>query len=344
MQLTDKQRDSIKQAIAVVLGDAYDCTRAWSAWGVGTMGQDDFVPVVDQDSRLDEIVDAVLAALPDSKQKPVGVVSKDAPSGIALTLEGANLEVGAELFAYPPDIAARIRELEGQEPIGYQVWWGLMNKVPHWPPFKTKDEALKRAAEIKSNTEVRPIYAAPARNLRVIELEAKHAALEEEYSKQGSTASGMLAYRDGIIDGLRSQLADLQDESAWVRNKLKLPEDTKLLSGEVTLAGTLHCLVSHANGYLKYIETEKCDNKAGEIARQFVLITELEQRLTAALALLDAETQIEAEFNLRALKGKLSGVRTAIEKVCCDPEGKVCCFDKPADNAVLQAALDSIGE
>lgn len=51
-------RDLIAEAIG---GDTYDCTRVWSAWGVGTMSDDDFVPVVEQDERLYEIADSVLA-------------------------------------------------------------------------------------------------------------------------------------------------------------------------------------------------------------------------------------------------------------------------------------------
>ena len=50
-------RDIIAQAIG---GDAYDCTRVWSAWGVGTMSDDDFIPIVDQEERLYEIADACL--------------------------------------------------------------------------------------------------------------------------------------------------------------------------------------------------------------------------------------------------------------------------------------------
>jgi hypothetical protein len=34
-------------------GDAYDCTRVWEAWDVGTMGEDDFEPL---NARLDSIV------------------------------------------------------------------------------------------------------------------------------------------------------------------------------------------------------------------------------------------------------------------------------------------------
>lgn len=53
----DSMRDIIAQAIG---GDTYDCTRVWSAWGVGTMSEDDFVSLVDQEDRLYEIADACL--------------------------------------------------------------------------------------------------------------------------------------------------------------------------------------------------------------------------------------------------------------------------------------------
>ncbi|UNY40254.1 putative restriction alleviation protein [Paracoccus phage vB_PmaP_KLEP18-1] len=52
-----KVRASLEDAIG---WDAYDCTRVWDAWSVGTMSADDFEPVLD---RLDEITDAVVAAL-----------------------------------------------------------------------------------------------------------------------------------------------------------------------------------------------------------------------------------------------------------------------------------------
>lgn len=54
-------RDTLRDIIAQVIGgDTYDCTRVWSAWSVGTMSDDDFVPVVDQEARLYEITDACL--------------------------------------------------------------------------------------------------------------------------------------------------------------------------------------------------------------------------------------------------------------------------------------------
>lgn len=60
---------AVWEAVQVALGDAYDCTRAWSAWQFGTMSDRDFVPVADQPSRIDEIASAVMQVLPASVNK-----------------------------------------------------------------------------------------------------------------------------------------------------------------------------------------------------------------------------------------------------------------------------------
>lgn len=65
-------RDRVRDAISEALGDAYDCTRVWSAWGYGTMGPDDFVQVAEQDERLYEIADAAIAAMSASQGKTPG--------------------------------------------------------------------------------------------------------------------------------------------------------------------------------------------------------------------------------------------------------------------------------
>jgi hypothetical protein len=57
-------RERVCEAVATALGDAYDCLRVWSAWSVGTMGPDDFVPVANDDDRVGEIADAAIAAMP----------------------------------------------------------------------------------------------------------------------------------------------------------------------------------------------------------------------------------------------------------------------------------------
>jgi hypothetical protein len=57
-------RDSLRDAIAQAIGgDTYDCVRVWSAWGVGTMSDDDFIPIVDHEERLYEIADTCLDEL-----------------------------------------------------------------------------------------------------------------------------------------------------------------------------------------------------------------------------------------------------------------------------------------
>jgi len=55
-----ERRERLIEQLEAEFGDSYDCTRVWSAWGVGTMGEDDFVPVSD---RVGEIADGILAAL-----------------------------------------------------------------------------------------------------------------------------------------------------------------------------------------------------------------------------------------------------------------------------------------
>lgn len=73
--LSDEQRVRVRDAIAEAIGgDAYDCTRAWSAWGVGTMSADDFYCITDDGERLMDIADtaiaAILAAHPTEQREP----------------------------------------------------------------------------------------------------------------------------------------------------------------------------------------------------------------------------------------------------------------------------------
>lgn len=60
---TETAQTAVRDAIAETLGDAMDCTRVWEAWQVGTMTQDDFCQVADDEQRLMEITSAALAAL-----------------------------------------------------------------------------------------------------------------------------------------------------------------------------------------------------------------------------------------------------------------------------------------
>jgi len=62
--MNEEQKQAVRDAVASALGDAYDCQRIWSAWGVGTMSSNDFSLVAEDDERLNDITDAALAAMP----------------------------------------------------------------------------------------------------------------------------------------------------------------------------------------------------------------------------------------------------------------------------------------
>lgn len=71
-------KEVLVELICKHLGDAYFCTRVWSAWGVGAMGQDDFSPVADSDMPHD-LADEIIAALrttPDCLTHPTCSVPK----------------------------------------------------------------------------------------------------------------------------------------------------------------------------------------------------------------------------------------------------------------------------
>jgi len=61
--INDEQREAVREAVAQALGNAYDCHRVWEAWGVGTMGSDDFSLVAEDDNRVAEIADAAIEAM-----------------------------------------------------------------------------------------------------------------------------------------------------------------------------------------------------------------------------------------------------------------------------------------
>lgn len=63
----DELPESVLDAVAEALGDAYDCTRVWEAWFVGTMSQDDFHSVADSSERVEEIARAAVSAFVAAK-------------------------------------------------------------------------------------------------------------------------------------------------------------------------------------------------------------------------------------------------------------------------------------
>lgn len=77
------------------------------------------------------------------------------------------------------------------------------------------------------------------------------------------------------VADLQRQLREATAALAWIRTKLKLPDDAQMFSGDRTIAGALHVWDSHQHGYMAYIAAYKCNNKQGEIGR-------LSARLAAA--------------------------------------------------------------
>jgi len=68
----------------------------------------------------------------------------------------------------------------------------------------------------------------------------------------------------------------------WVLVKIKTCYDKYKKYHEredFEIMGAMHCLVSDANSYHKYIVSYKCDDKQGEIARQHNRILELEKEV-----------------------------------------------------------------
>jgi hypothetical protein len=69
--INDEQREAVRAAVAEALGDAYDCTRVWEAWQVGTMGPDDFELVAEDEERVAAIADAAIEALRPATPPPL---------------------------------------------------------------------------------------------------------------------------------------------------------------------------------------------------------------------------------------------------------------------------------
>lgn len=94
-------REQVCTAVAESLGDAYDCTRVWAAWDVGTMSQDDFHRVADDDGRVGEIADAAIVALGAKRLLPTR----------ALLEQAAQIALAHNYTGGGIDAAVKIREL-----------------------------------------------------------------------------------------------------------------------------------------------------------------------------------------------------------------------------------------
>lgn len=61
--ISEPLKEQLRDAIREQLSDALYCTRVWSAWSYGTMREDDFVCLAEDDDYVESMVNAVLTAL-----------------------------------------------------------------------------------------------------------------------------------------------------------------------------------------------------------------------------------------------------------------------------------------
>jgi hypothetical protein len=59
----DEVRQCVRDAVADALAGLYYCGRVWSAWGVGTMSEDDFSPADEDNDIIENVADAALNAM-----------------------------------------------------------------------------------------------------------------------------------------------------------------------------------------------------------------------------------------------------------------------------------------
>lgn len=118
-------REKLHDALASELEyGAYDCTRVWEAWSVGTMSEDDFVPVTE---RLDDIVSTVLSAI-ESALQPGWLPIESAPrdgSKILLAKYGWSNDAG-DAVQGSDEWKRRILDQTRRK---YGLWWCVAG---HW--------------------------------------------------------------------------------------------------------------------------------------------------------------------------------------------------------------------
>lgn len=92
-------REAVADAVAEALGEALDCTRVWSAWGVGTMSEDDFRQVADDPERVAEIADAAIAAMVSAAPTPPASGQQQADAELLHLIDQHRIELLPEYDA-----------------------------------------------------------------------------------------------------------------------------------------------------------------------------------------------------------------------------------------------------
>ncbi|WP_336801783.1 hypothetical protein [Kaistia sp. MMO-174] len=102
-------RSALVDHLRSEFSNTYDCTRAWSAWEVGTMSVDDFEPVTD---RVEQITDELLVLLS-------GFLPEADPAEVDAAGVRASIQVAT--WPAPAAVAWRYQHLFGDKPLPWQL-------------------------------------------------------------------------------------------------------------------------------------------------------------------------------------------------------------------------------
>lgn len=107
--------EKFKEILERNLGDCYCATRVWSAWSAGTMTEDDFTPLWDNEEFKNDVAVALQATL--DELKPVVFYS-----------------VGAYVRLRTPGIFANVTAvmIRGDRTLHEVVWWENCNRHEAW--------------------------------------------------------------------------------------------------------------------------------------------------------------------------------------------------------------------
>lgn len=150
----DDAKEAVMDAIADALGNAYDCMRVWSAWGVGTMSQDDFRLVADDAGRLGELADAAIAAM---RPAPAAGDARDDQTRWNLRWIMREADAAKETCSTDPESPAAIRNA------GEAAYYAVMHGQALYGIFDSEAaaEACKEQGHPDAPFSVKPLYAAP---------------------------------------------------------------------------------------------------------------------------------------------------------------------------------------
>lgn len=232
--MNDELRTKVCDALTAAIGeDAYDCTRAWSAWGYGTMSADDFEPIIHDADRLQGIADAVLAVMQPAAELERELVQMRQKID---RLREREAELQQELQTTADALGHAHREIEqlasrGGVPEGWRLV--PVEPTPQSPPDDPLG-GLEHRADGESNfyTLSRPTGNWVAR----IQFNGELHTHEQERILNAMLGDRNVRYGDGYHQGYWDARQDSPDVSALVE-ALELAAKTLILAdleGEVT--------------------------------------------------------------------------------------------------------------